>query len=228
MSARFAIYFAPPPDGELWRFGSRVIGYDAATGEAPPFLVPIPGDEGAWPAWTADPRRYGFHATLKAPFRLAEGASPDDVDEVARSLARRAAPFRISRMRVGLIGSFVAIVPAEESAMLQELAGACVEAFEPLRAPLSAAERERRLKAPLSPRQIELLDRYGYPYVFDQFRFHMTLTGRLPPDRAEAVRARLADFYAELGTGLAIDAICIFRQPTAGERFAIWRRIPLG
>ena len=54
-----------------------------------------------------------------------------------------------------------------------------MKAFNAYRAPLSAADRERRIKAKLSPRQIELMDQWGYPYVLDEYRFHMTLTGAL-------------------------------------------------
>ena len=32
-SARYALYYAPAPDTPLWRFGSELIGYDAATGK---------------------------------------------------------------------------------------------------------------------------------------------------------------------------------------------------
>lgn len=228
MSARFAIYYAPPSDGELWRFGSRVIGYDAATGDALAFLVPPPFDDTIWSPWTAEPRRYGFHGTLKAPFRLAEGLGADHVERVARHLSARLVPFRTKRARVALIGSFVALVPEEECPRLLELAASCLESFEPLRAPLTEAERARRLETPLSPRQIELLELYGYPYVLDQFRFHMTLTGTLPQDRAEDVRARLANLYERIEQNLLIDAICIFLQPAPGDRFRIWRRIAFG
>lgn len=224
--ARVAVYLTPPLDGPLWRWASRVIGYDAATGEdlSPDGAVP---DEPEWSSWTEEPRLYGFHATLKAPFRLAEGRTLDDVERCAAQLAGRLSSFVVPRLDAVLVGRFVALVPGDPSPALEDLAAACMREFEPLRAPLTETERARRLKAPLTPRQVELLDRHGYPYVLDQFRFHMTLTGRLPPDRAETVRARLAALYGRVEPGLPVDAICLFVQPAPGERFRIHRRIAL-
>jgi len=224
--ARVAVYFAPACEGVLWHWASRVIGYDAATGEEPSPAGAAP-DLPEWPSWTEEPRLYGFHATLKAPFRLAEGKRLDDVAQCAERLAKRLAPFRIPRLDAALIGRFVALVPAEPSPALADLAAACVREFEPLRAQLTEAERERRLEAPLTPRQTELLDLYGYPYVLDQFRFHMTLTGKLPPERAEDVRARLAALYAGIEPGLSVESICLFVQPAAGARFRLHGRFAL-
>ena len=68
---RYAIYYAPSVDDPLWRFGSQCIGYDALTGadSEVPQTAAIPRQD--WLAWTQEPRRYGFHGTLKAPFHLA-------------------------------------------------------------------------------------------------------------------------------------------------------------
>ena len=75
-----------------------------------------------------------------------------------------------------LIGGFVAIVPATPSPGLDELAADCVTGFERFRLPMTAQERSRRLAAGLSQHQTANLERWGYPYVFEEFRFHMTLT----------------------------------------------------
>ena len=77
-------------------------------------------------------------------------------------------------------GAFIALCPAQKQPAIAELESACVHAFHAFRAPMTATERERRLKSPLTPRQIELMDRWGYPYVLDQYRLHMTLTGPIP------------------------------------------------
>lgn len=225
---RVALYAAPPPESALWRFGSAVLGYDAASGREVGFPADLPVSAEVWRADTAEPRRYGVHATLKAPFRLRAGATLDEVGVLARSFAAERAPVRLPYLAVRLIGSFVALVPAEASPELDRLASDCVEDFEGLRAPLSEAERARRLRARLSVRQTAYLDRYGYPYVREEFRFHMTLTGPLPPERAEPVRAWLAERYAAtVDPGLTIDALCLFGQETREAPFRLLERCPM-
>ncbi|MEN3351695.1 MAG: hypothetical protein V7632_5330, partial [Bradyrhizobium sp.] len=67
---RYAIYHAPAPDSVLHRFGSTMLGYDAASGDDLRFPDGVTPD---WRELTQDPRKYGFHATLKAPISLADG-----------------------------------------------------------------------------------------------------------------------------------------------------------
>lgn len=227
MTGRIAIYFAPEAREPLWRFGSELLGYDAATGAQTGFPRPMPWGHDTWRDWTADPRAYGFHATLKPPFRLCEGIGWSEIERLATSLAARQAVVAVPRLVVRLIGSFAALVPAERSAELDELAAASVQEFESVRAALTETERARRLRSPLSDRQIELLARYGYPYVLDQFRFHMTLTGALPPDRAEEVRAWIERRYEALKPGLTVNALSVFIQDRPSSSFRIVRRYPL-
>ena len=225
--ARVAIYFAPDPASRLWRLGCSCIGYDAETGREPAFPDDIPVDPATWALWTEEPRRYGFHATLKAPFGLAAGTSLDKVKDIAVRLSASLAPVRLPRLVVRSIGHFVALVPSERSIDLDRLAAACVEAFEPARAPLSEADRARRSSSPLTPRQTGHLARFGYPYVMEDFSFHMTLTGRIPPGEIERVRSWLDRLYAEQPLGVTIDTICLFAQDSREARFQIARRFPL-
>ena len=228
--ARFAIYFAPAPDNALWRFGSGVIGYDAASGADVSYLLPAGQTEGAWAALTAEPRRYGFHATLKAPFELAPGVSPDALLGAAERLAASLAGIRIARLQVSEIGRFIALVPSEPSPALLAIADECVTRLDHLRAPLSDKDRARRLQSTLTVHQIALLDRYGYPYVLDEFRFHMTLTGPIAhaPLRG-SVRSALTTLYAEKVPpgALAIDRLAVFHQPEWDQRFQILATFPL-
>lgn len=227
MSQRYAVYFAPAPKTPLWRFGSEAVGYDAALGRAVASLPPVGIAAEDWSRWTEAPRRYGFHATLKAPFRLAEGlAEPDLLDAVA-AFAGRQAPVAVPELAVRLVGGFVALVPAEPHAGLEALAAACVTGLEGLRAPLDADDRARRRPDRLSPREVELLERYGYPHVLERFRFHMTLTGSLPAEAREPVRAALEARYAMLAPGAAIDALTVFAQPAPEASFRILARFPL-
>ena len=228
MKARYAIYYAPLGSTELWRFGSGVLGYDAETGKEVPFP---PGGPFAGPDWrelTAEPRRYGFHGTLKAPFRLKDGATEECLLAGLRRFAGEQSSFEVPALAVALLGSFVALVPDGPEPRLDALAAECVRSLDGFREPLSAADRERRLKAPLSERQVRHLDEWGYPHVFEDFRFHMTLTGSLPPEKREPVRAALAARYAELAPGLQVDALTVFRQDDSDGRFRILTRCPFG
>jgi len=221
---RYAIYYAPPAADPLARFGAGVLGYDAFSGREVPFPAEVAAVFADWPVLTNDPRKYGFHATLKAPFALAPGR--DEAALLAAfdvfTAAPRAIPTIVPVVRA--ISGFIAIVPDEPSADLAALAQECVEAFEDFRAAMSPADRARRKPELLTPRQVEQLDRFGYPYVRDDFRFHMTLTGRLPPERGADVLALLQAQFGVLAlTTLRIDRIALFRQADAHSRFRVLR-----
>jgi putative phosphonate metabolism protein len=222
--ARYAIYHVPPPDVPLYRFGAALLGYDAFE---PEDLTHPPRTAGAFADWhelTADPRRYGFHATLKAPFVLKDGTSEADLVAAFDRFVATPRQIPVITPIVRAIGSFIAVVPETPTPALSQLADDCVKDFDSLRAPLSDQDRRRRLKSPLTQRQIEHLDRWGYPYVFEDFRFHMTLTGSLPAEKREAVLPFLQGEFAGLGlTSHSIGDIAIFRQTSSCARFTVLR-----
>jgi putative phosphonate metabolism protein len=229
MAARYALYFAPLADRPLWEFGSAAIGWDAETATEHPARPPAPALAPGWAEATAEPRRYGFHATLKAPFALAEGTRAEDLLAAAEAFAAGPRPVPQLRLTVRILAGFVALVPEGPSAALDSLAAACVRDFDRFRRPLTPAERARRAPERLSPRQVEYLDRWGYPFVFEEFRFHMTLTGRLPPDAAEAASAALQAAHRQAcGDRLtAVSTLAVFAQPDPAERFRILAAWPL-
>jgi putative phosphonate metabolism protein len=223
LTTRYALYYAPASDSPLWRFGSATLGYDAVTGADVAFAVPSGCDPNAWPALTDEPRRYGFHATLKAPFELAAGRSEGQLRAFAHNYAAGLDGVRLAGLSVAALGSFVALTSSVESDALQRFAFALVQAFEPFRAPLSPADIERRLRHPLTPAQRAYLEAFGYPYVGDAFRFHMTLTGSLPADRVGPVKRALSEAYAlavPAGT-VTLDRIALFKQESRESRFRL-------
>lgn len=225
---RYAIYYAPPPGSSLDRFGAHLLGYDAFGGEDLAFPDDVPQHVPDWRELTGDPRKYGFHATLKAPMALAPGKS--EAELVSACTVFAATPRTIPRVRpvVGSISGFIAVIPAQPQPELIQLAADCVSAFDPFRAPLTEKDRARRNPAQLTPVQREHLDRWGYPYVMDEFRFHMTLTGRIAADRREFVLAMLQGRFATIGMEtLAIDRITLFRQDSANSRFRIVKQFAL-
>jgi putative phosphonate metabolism protein len=224
MTARYAIYYAPPADTPLWRKTAAWLGRDACTGEtlsrpALPALEGLDLDD-----LTADPRGYGFHATLKAPFELAASASEAELLAAAEQFVARQSPFEAT-IAPAALGRFLAFRLQDGEAQVQALHEACVRAFEPFRAPLSDADLARRRRAPLTPEQDARLLAWGYPYVFEDFRFHMTLTGSV---RDEALRERVLSalrehFAAETGPH-RFDGVAVFRQADRTQPFNVVQR----
>ncbi|MGJ4947949.1 DUF1045 domain-containing protein [Bradyrhizobium sp. HKCCYLS20291] len=225
---RYAIYYAPAPEMALAAFGADLLGYDAWTGSERPFPSEVVDALPDWAELTADARKYGFHATLKAPFPLNDASTEAELCAACAAFAAAWKTVPIIRPVVDAISGFIAVIPGEGSPDLQQLAAACVETFEPFRAPMSADDRARRKPDLLTPRQRDHLDRWGYPYVMDDFRFHMTLTCRLSDERRRPILAMLQDRFAALGLAkLVIDRIALFRQPSPASRFSIVESWPI-
>lgn len=222
---RYAIYYAAEPGSALNQFGASLLGYDAHTGKDMAFPDGVTPD---WRELTQDPRKYGFHATLKAPMALAPGRTEAQLVAASELFADAARPLPLIRPVVDSISGFIAVIPAEPSAELVELAAECTRAFDFFRAALTPEDRARRNPAKLTARQCEYLDRWGYPYVMEEFRFHMTLTARLPAERRDGVVAMLRNRFAAIGLAtLEIDRIALFRQDDASSRFRIIGHWPL-
>ena len=219
---RYAIYFVPAPSSDLDRFGADLIGYDAFGGTDRPFPDGITQAVPDWHDLTSDPRKYGFHATLKAPFALAQGSNEAELIAACKSFAAAARPIPIIKPVVAAISGFIAVVPAQDATELDRLAAECVRGFDKFRAPLAAQDRARRNPSALTAAQLVHLDLWGYPYVMDDFRFHMTLTGRVGAERRDPLVAMLRTRFAALGLKeLAVDRIAVFRQDDADSRFRV-------
>ena len=217
---RYAIYYAPPRGSALDQFGAEMLGYDAWRGATLPFPEDVVEQEPDWRDVSEDPRRYGFHATLKAPFALAPGRTEADLRKAFAAFAAPATP-KIPLV-VSSISSFIAVIPASPSTELSALAQTCVEAFDDFRAPLTEHDRARRRPERLTERQRAYLDRWGYPYVAEEFRFHMTLSGSLPRERHEVLVPTLRSMFAAITAApRPIDRIALFYQADATSRFRV-------
>ena len=219
---RYAVYFAPPPDSPLHELGSRWLGRDAWTGKP----VDQPNVLGIG-RMTTEPCRYGFHGTLKAPFALHAEKTPESLAQAVAALAAGEACFNV-RLKVGAIGGFLALVPGESSPALSALAARCVRELDAFRAAASEEELRRRRQSCLTPAQDENLLRWGYPYVLDDFRFHMTLTERLdPPELTRLAAAADAHFAPALREPIAVDGLTLFVEATPGAPFLAASYAPL-
>ena len=227
MPARYAIYYAPNPGSALDRFGEAWLGRSTRSGAAVPQLS-IPDIEPArLHELTAEPRRYGFHGTLKPPFRLRDGSGIAELREAAAAFAASRAPFVLPPPRLAALGRFLALVPSAPSPELAALAAEAVRALDGFRAPPAEAEIARRRRSGLTKRQEELLAQWGYPYVMDAFRFHLTLTGPLEPADRDRLAAALEPLTADLCRDpIRVDAVCLFEESGPGEPFVIAADLP--
>ncbi len=226
---RYAVYFAPPAESGLWDLAQRWLGRDC---ERDAMLEPPPLD--GWTreeiaAVTESPRRYGFHATLKPPFRLAPEVSLRDLHDRLTGFAAGRQAFVVPPLKVSAIGPFLALTLSQPSAEMQALADAAVTELDGLRAPLTDKELERRLGKGLTPRQEDYVRRWGYPYVFQEFRFHMTLTGPIPEtERRERLQSQLAALFRPLlGSPVPVGEICLYSQENSERPFLLADRFRL-
>ncbi len=219
MSERYAIYYAPAANDPLWAKAAEWLGRDALTGETFDGPLPVVARSDLL-VRSVSARRYGFHATIKPPMPLKPGTSPAQLVDALATFAASAESVAM-RIKLSQIDGFLALVPTPQTEALTAFAGEVVEAFEPYRAPLTPAERARRLEGrAFTARQIELIDRYGYPYVFEQFQLHMTLTDRLPEaERETYMRAAAEHFGALAEAEMVLDRLVLFHEPEAGGPF---------
>jgi len=223
MNHRYAIYFCPRPETLWWARGSQWLGRCAASLRA----MQVPLVQGltqqTYIQLTNDPRRYGWHATLKAPFTLATGYSEQDLRGAVQSLAARFTAFDLPALQVRDLGHFLALVPQEASAPLDAIARACVTQLHPFAQALSDAELARRRKSKLSPQEDAMLVQWGYPFVLDTFRFHCSLTGSLAI-LSDAQRQAVVDAANDWFAGLAaprFDSLALVAEPSPGADFVV-------
>jgi putative phosphonate metabolism protein len=221
--SRVAVYYAPLPDDPLFAEAATWLGRDPES-NAPTPQPDLPDIA----AITAEPRLYGFHATLKPPMRLAEGRQWFDVLQATTELASRTAPFALPALAVSDVFGFLALRETTPCPALQALADACVAHLDLLRAPSSDAELARRRRAGLTPQQDAMLVRWGYPYVFETWFFHMTLTRRLTAQEKALYQPAAEQFFARaIALPRQLSDICLFVQPAPGEPFVIAERLKL-
>lgn len=221
---RYAVYYAPREGGFAYRANEWLGTEPGNPRDLPqPVLAGIGDPHGI----TVDPRRYGFHGTLRAPFRPKAGVDEAAILDTVSDLAARLQPVVCTGLRIEVLDGFVALTPLGCEAALLEFGAAVVEATDPLRAALTEAEIARRRPECLSQRQRDLLDRWGYPFVMDEFQFHLTLTDRLAQTEASRVAAALADYFEPvLPKPFVIEDLCLFGEDQAG-RFHLLHRYAL-
>ena len=224
-TGRYALFFTPIPGSALQRFGESWLEREPE--DAADLLDGRVTSEDV-ARLTEAPRRYGFHATLKAPFELVPEASQAALEDALGVFGSEISAIHGPPLQLSTLGPFAAFRPAEAWPAINRLAALIVERFDRFRAPLTAADRARRGAAGLTDAQAALLDRWGYPYVFDEYRFHITLSDMLTPQDHERLMATLTEVVAPFCQDrMVIDAVTLVHQPSRDSRFAPVVRMPL-
>ena len=239
LAPRYAAYFAPAFDSPWWQAGSHWLGRCAVRGR----VLAQPAVPGLAPAevhrLTDAPRRYGWHATLRAPFALAPGVDLAALRARLRKVCRSRQPFELPELKVVLLDDFLALAPRADSgderangglAAIDAVARACVTGLHDLAAPPTPAESQRRRAGGLSTEEDALMLRWGYPYVMECFRFHFSLTGLLhgvAPARVQALRAAAESCFATLPV-CRFQSVALFAEPAAGADFLLVEQVALG
>jgi ribose 1,5-bisphosphokinase len=225
---RYSLYFAPEQSSPWWQAGCRWLGRDPALVQALPQPALSNVTAAEFHTLTSDARRYGFHATLKAPFRLAEDCTLAQLDAALRAFCQQQHSLIIPAPQVEWMGNFLALRPHGDASAINRFAMACVSTFDSFRAPLSAADIARRQRHPLSDRQMQLLQRWGYPYTEEEFRFHMTLTDALhEPVQAEAICQAAQNFFT-IDAPLQLNGLALFTESAPGTPFQLVQRYAFG
>ena len=227
MTARYAIYFSPSHESVLAGFGATWLGRDCMTGRdlEQPRVDGLPQARIA--EITASARHYGFHATLKPPFAMAESRTLAQLDRRLALFAQDQAPLTGLGLKVGTLDGFIALLLTEDSTRVRNLAAACVRDFDGFRLAPSEEELRRRRAAPLSAWEDALLRRWGYPYVMEAFRFHMTLTSRLQPEEHDRLLPVLRRMFGPVANAnFTIDAVSLFYQQSRDRPFRQVQRYP--
>lgn len=225
MYQRYAIYMTFP-DGPLADALSAWLGWDSLSGQdvAHPVMTSLPRDIAQL---TNRPRKYGAHGTIKAPFRLAPGADATALQQALRAFCANRRPIALGRLQIVPFGRFLALTLRTPSSHLDETAAETVSGLDAFRAPLSSEDIARRRRAKLSPRQEDHLSRWGYPHVFQDFHFHITLTAPLEADDIPLVQDALSAYLAPyLKEPVTLDALSLMGEDKETGRFHVIDRAP--
>ena len=227
---RYAVYFVPPHDSALAAFGRAWLGIDIDTGETCERTSFAGISDERLRALTDAPRLYGFYGTIKPPFALATHTSVDGLLSAARLCAQSMSTTEIPPLEVAVIGKFLALSPIKSSVKLAGLATSCVRALEGFRRPLSDKEAAQYRQSKLTVHQEQMLDHWGYPFVLEEFRFHMTLTDRIDDgaERESVYTAAEAACEPFLGNPVAVTEIAVCVQSAPSSAMKIIERIPIG
>ena len=221
---RYAIYYAPIENCGLDVFGKCLLGWDPYKGEEitnsyPPKLPNLQ----KFSRFVLTPKQYGFHGTIKAPFRLKDGYTYNDLENKVCEISKQIHSFYIDKLIIKKLGNFIALIPTN-NLKVNDVSNKFVEGLDYLRDELSENEIKKRNPIKLTSRQKKMLFKWGYPYVFNEFKFHLTLTSKLNIEEIDDVFKSLQNILTQFNLiKINFNSVCIFGQKS-DEKFYFIKR----
>ncbi|NCX92047.1 MAG: DUF1045 domain-containing protein [Rhodobacteraceae bacterium] len=220
---RYAVYYTPQDD-LFYNLGSSWLGWDTILGQ--PVSQPEVNNDINIEKITETPRKYGLHATIKAPFRLADGLSASELARQLRTLCLSLKPIEFS-LEVSELNGFFAFTPTVKNTELRKLHSKVVRELDYFRAQPTKEEIIKRRENQLTSEQDQNLIKWGYPYIFEDFYFHITLTGKIPEDFRNKVKDEIENFFQPvLQQKINLSELALVGEAKDGNFYVI-RQMPL-
>jgi len=220
---RFAIYFIPDHI-ELANLGASWLGWDIITGQN---VRQIELNDFDVKKFTEQPKKYGFHATVKAPFRMKGSKTSTELVSTFDEFAEICSPVVLEGLEVKKLGDFLALRPVGSEAELNSLVANVVEHFDCFRAPLTQKEIAKRRRIKLTNIQKALMKKWGYPFVMSEFQFHITLTGPLSQNDAHTAHSAVESLFGDIiKEPFKVNSLCLAGEDENG-RFHLIKRFEL-
>lgn len=226
---RYAICFTPPIHDPLSVAAAEWLGRNVYSGDLCEQLSVVGCSAQDMAYYTAVPRRYGFHGSIKAPFPLADDKTESALLKAMMRFAGDITPFEIPDLEVSRLGNAFGLSPRVPCEPLTYLAARVVQAFDEFRAPMSEQEIDRLDTGKLTAPQFSNLHRWGDPFVMDEYRFHMMLTGPMTADMRTKMEGPLrTQFETLLAQPVKVASLALFIEPEAGAPLRVHSQHPLG
>lgn len=228
--ARYAICYAPEKNSPLNSFGQTWLGRDVRTGNR----IDQPEVEGVYSQElrniVSPAAFYGFHGTLKPPFYLPVPELEEKLISDIQAFAASEKSFHLPRLTVARIGRILVLEPERSSDPINRLAERCVRHFDSYRRSSSCEDSDDRASSRLSSTQQENIIKWGNPYVMDEFKFHLSLTGpildiHLSDHLMRVIQRQIAALDLN---SIEVASICLFFQADKNQPFLLHSRYKFG
>ncbi len=238
---RLALYFVPPKDGALYKFGSEILGYDVHSYDVCR-MPPRRPKKSSWTQMVANAWEFGFHLTIcDALYFLTEAERKRAVEEV-KYVAREFKPFDLNleirasfpdpnSISLALKKSSLCDLPEDSSGNLEALHDELVHRVYRRAAASNYTLGQAELTRDKDTERAGLLiKRYNAPYILRRFFPHFTLLTNVPPEAQAETCEKLKDMYAaRVGMGrIRVDKIAVMAKPKSTEAWVIEEEIALG